>query len=108
MAAGTRGDRRRYNIGTGTETSTRQLHSVIANAAGAPDDPEFYPPRLGDLRRSCLDISLAAEVLGWTAAGHDSTPASARTVDYFRSSIKDCELLTFCCSLAVVFYATAP
>ena len=77
------GDGQRFNIATGTETSTRQLHSVIAKAADAPDEPEFHPPRMGDLRRSCLDISLAKRVLGWTpAVGIDD--GVARTVDYFR------------------------
>ena len=68
-AAGETGGGQRFNIGTGVETSTRQLHSVIAEAAGAPDEPEFYPPRLGDLKRSSLDISRAEDVLGWAAEG---------------------------------------
>jgi UDP-glucose 4-epimerase len=84
-AGGEAGDGQRFNIATGTETSTRELHSLIATAAGAPDNPEFHPPRLGDLRRSCLDISLAAEVLGWRpqVAIDDGV---ARTVDHFRSA----------------------
>ena len=57
---------------------------MIANAAGAPDDPAFYPPRLGDLRRSCLDISLAAEVLGWRPQ-FTIDAGVGRTVDYFRA-----------------------
>jgi UDP-glucose 4-epimerase len=62
----------------------RQLHSAIAKAAGAPDEPEFHPARLGDLKRSCLDSSLAKQVLGWTPAiGIDD--GVARTVDYFRA-----------------------
>ena len=89
-ASGEQGDGQRFNIATGTETSTRQLHSVIANAAGAPDDPEFHPPRLGDLRRSCLDIGLAADVLGWRPQVTIDAGV-ARTVDYFRDQIKDCE-----------------
>ena len=64
-ASGDAGGGQRFNIGTGVETSVRQLHSVIARAAGAPDEPEFHPPRLGDLRRSCLDNSRAESVLGW-------------------------------------------
>ena len=64
-AAGETGGGQRFNIGTGVETSTRQLHSVIAEAAGGPDEPEFHPPRLGDLRRSCLDISRAKRCSGW-------------------------------------------
>jgi UDP-glucose 4-epimerase len=64
-ASGTPGGGQRFNVGTGVETSVRQLHSAIAAAVGAPDEPEFYPPRLGDLKRSRLDISRADEVLGW-------------------------------------------
>jgi len=82
-AAGDQGDGQRFNVATGTETSTRQLHSVIATAAGTPDDPEFHPPRLGDLRRSRLDIGLAAEVLGWRPQV-DMDTGVARTVDFFR------------------------
>ncbi|MFL6082585.1 MAG: GDP-mannose 4,6-dehydratase [Mycobacterium sp.] len=82
-SSGEAGDGQRFNIATGTETSTRQLHSVIANAADAPDEPDFHPPRLGDLRRSCLDISRAERVLGWQPkVGIDE--GVARTVDFFR------------------------
>ena len=49
-ASGEAGGGQRFNIGTGVETSVRQLHSAIAKAVGAPDDPEFHPPRLGDLQ----------------------------------------------------------
>ncbi|MCW2690454.1 MAG: Vi polysaccharide biosynthesis protein TviC [Mycobacterium sp.] len=64
-ASGKAGGGLRFNVGTGVETSDRQLHSAVAAAVGAPDEPEFHPPRLGDLKRSCLDISRANEVLGW-------------------------------------------
>ena len=82
-ASGDVGGAQRFNIGTGLETSDRQLHSAVAAAVGGPDDPEFYPPRLGDLRRSCLDIGLAARVLGWRPQVqlHDGV---RRTVEYFR------------------------
>ena len=83
-ASGEAGDGQRFNVATGTETSTRQLHSVIAKAAGAADEPEFHPPRLGDLRRSCLDISRAGRVLGW-APEVDIDEGVAKTVDYFRA-----------------------
>lgn len=83
-ASGDAGGGQRFNIGTGTETSDRQLHSSVAAAAGAPDDPEFHPPRLGDLKRSCLDIGLAERVLGWRPrVGLDE--GVRRTVDYFRT-----------------------
>ncbi|WP_029116841.1 GDP-mannose 4,6-dehydratase [Mycobacterium sp. URHB0044] len=82
-AAGEAGGGQRFNVGTGVETSVRQLHSAIAAAAGAPDEPEMHPHRLGDLKRSCLDISRAKAVLGWTpkVSLADGIP---RTVDFFR------------------------
>ncbi|WP_421843705.1 NAD-dependent epimerase/dehydratase family protein [Mycobacterium sp.] len=82
-ASGEAGGGQRFNIGTGLETSDRQLHSALAAAVGSPDEPEFHSPRLGDLKRSCLDISLAEAVLGWTPR----VPLSdgvRRTVEYFR------------------------
>ena len=82
-ASGDTGGGQRFNIGTGVETSVRQLHSAIADAAGKPDEPEFHPPRLGDLRRSCLDISRAENVLGWTPKVK-LDDGIARTVDFFR------------------------
>ena len=82
-AAAPVGDGQRFNIGTGVETSDRQLHSAVAAAVGAPDDPEFHPPRLGDLKRSCLDIGLAERVLGWRPQV-ELTEGVRRTVEYFR------------------------
>jgi UDP-glucose 4-epimerase len=84
-ASGDAGGGQRFNIGTAIETSDRQLHSAVAAAVGGPDDPEFAPPRLGDLKRSCLDIGLAERVLGWRpkVALDEGVP---RTVDYFRQT----------------------
>ncbi|OBJ70628.1 NAD-dependent epimerase/dehydratase family protein [Mycobacterium sp. 1274756.6] len=86
-AAGPAGGGQRFNIGTGVETSDRALHTAVAAAVGAPDDPEFHPPRLGDLKRSCLDISRAAAVLDW----HPQVSLEqglARTVDFFRHTTR--------------------
>ncbi|HWS92280.1 MAG TPA: NAD-dependent epimerase/dehydratase family protein, partial [Mycobacterium sp.] len=82
-ASGDAGGGQRFNVGTGIETSDLQLHSAVAAAVGGPDDPEFYPPRLGDLKRSCLDSGLAERVLGWRPQVplHDGI---RRTVEYFR------------------------
>lgn len=77
------GGGQRFNVGTGVETSDRQLHSAVAAAVGAPDDPEFHPPRLGDLKRSCLDISLAERILGWRPQV-SLNDGVRRTVEYFR------------------------
>lgn len=84
-ASGDVGGGLRFNVGTGVETSVRQLHSVIAAAVGAPDEPEHHPPRLGDLRRSRLDATRASELLGWgpKVALSDGV---ARTVEFFRGA----------------------
>jgi len=82
-AGGEAGGGLRFNVGTGVETSTAQMHSAIAEAAGKPDAPEFHPPRLGDLKRSQLDISRAGDVLGW-APKVALAEGVARTVDFFR------------------------
>ena len=83
-AAGEAGGGQRFNIGTGVETSVRQLHSVIAAAAAGRDEPEVYPARLGDLKRSSLDNSRARQVLGW-APKVELAEGAARTVKFFRS-----------------------
>jgi UDP-glucose 4-epimerase len=82
-ASGDAGGGQRFNVGTGLETSDRQLHSAVAAAVGAPDDPEFHPPRLGDLKRSCLDIASAERVLGWRPKVQ-LDDGVGRTVEYFR------------------------
>jgi UDP-glucose 4-epimerase len=82
-ASGDAGGGQRFNIGTGMETSDRQLHSAVAAAVGGPDDPEFHPDRLGDLKRSCLDIALAERVLGWRP-NVQLDDGVRRTVEYFR------------------------
>jgi UDP-glucose 4-epimerase len=84
-ASGTKGGGQRFNIGTGVETSDRELHSVVAKAAGAPDDPEFAPPRLGDLKRSCLDVRLAEMILGWRP-NVKLDDGVFRTVEFFRQT----------------------
>ncbi|APT88150.1 UDP-glucose 4-epimerase [Corynebacterium frankenforstense DSM 45800] len=84
LASGETGDGERFNIGTGVETSDRRLHTLVAEAAGAPDDPEYAPARLGDVPRSALSADKARRVLGWTPEV-DIAEGVARTVDYFRS-----------------------
>ena len=83
-ASGTAGGGQRFNIGTGVETTDRRLHSVVAAAAGAPDDPRIEAARLGDLKRSCLDPRRAELVLGWRPKV-DLEAGVARTVEYFRT-----------------------
>jgi UDP-glucose 4-epimerase len=54
-----------FNVGTGVETSVVALYEAIERACGAERQPRFAEPRLGELQRSVLDVSLAARELGW-------------------------------------------
>jgi UDP-glucose 4-epimerase len=54
-----------FNVGTGVETSVLDLHERIQRAAGIEREPDFEPPRPGELQRSVLDPSLAKRELGW-------------------------------------------
>ena len=64
-ACGSAGGGRRFNIGTGLETTDRDLHALVAELAGAPDDPVFAAARLGDLPAMSLDPQPALDGLGW-------------------------------------------
>jgi UDP-glucose 4-epimerase len=55
-----------YNVGTGRETSVVELFDLCRRVAGKGDvEPEFAPPRPGELKRSVLDVSRAVDELGW-------------------------------------------
>jgi UDP-glucose 4-epimerase len=56
-----------FNIATGVETAVSDLFSILEAAAGRSVEPELLPLREGELERSCLDTSLAAQILGWRA-----------------------------------------
>jgi len=84
LAAGRAGNRQRVNISTGLETSDRELHTLIAKVVGVADSPSYAPARIGDLRRSALDASLAAEVFSWKPA-YSLAEGIARTVASLRS-----------------------
>jgi UDP-glucose 4-epimerase len=56
-----------YNVGTGAPTSVLDLHRECAAVAGVSASPHFADARLGDVRRSVLDVSLIQRELGWRA-----------------------------------------
>jgi UDP-glucose 4-epimerase len=68
------------NIGRGQETSVLDLVTTLNDLGphGSVLDPEFAPERLGEVRRSCLDVSRARRELGWEAAV--KLPDGLRTV----------------------------
>jgi UDP-glucose 4-epimerase len=57
------------NIGHGLETSVLDLLQTLGQVSdrGSMPEPEFAPERLGEIRRSCLDVTRAHQALGWEA-----------------------------------------
>jgi UDP-glucose 4-epimerase len=56
------------NIGTGRETSVLDLVAILRQEGDRDEfEPEFAEARLGEIERSCLDVTRAREELGWEA-----------------------------------------
>jgi UDP-glucose 4-epimerase len=54
------------NLGTGLETSVLELAEALGRLAGAESfEPEFAPPRAGEVQRITLDAGRAERELGW-------------------------------------------
>ena len=81
--ASERGSGRLVNVGTAMETSVNGLYRMLSDITGFEGGPGHGPARLGDLRRSSLDIALAAEVLGWKPWTH-LEDGLAETISFIR------------------------
>jgi UDP-glucose 4-epimerase len=57
------------NIGTGLEIPVTDVWNTLSGVSdgGRGLEPEFVPSRLGEVQRSCLDVTRAREALGWEA-----------------------------------------
>ncbi len=57
------------NIGTGIETDVLELVRMLGELDGAPGfEPQFAPPRAGEVQRIAIDPARAERELGWRAA----------------------------------------
>ncbi len=57
------------NIGTGSETSVLELAEALGRLGDVDGfEPEFAPPRAGEVQRIALDASRAERELGWAPA----------------------------------------
>jgi len=72
-----------YNIACGASLNLIDLLREICGILGLPYDPEFCPPRPGDIKHSWADISRAERDLGYTAQVDWKTGLKA-TVEYYR------------------------
>jgi UDP-glucose 4-epimerase len=69
-----------YNVATGQATSLLELLNSIGELTGKTVDPDFQPPRTGDVRESWADISRARQELGFTPQ-IDLTTGLRRTIE---------------------------
>jgi UDP-glucose 4-epimerase len=56
-----------FNVGTGADLTVTGLHAACARVAGVEAKPRYEDARLGDVRRSVLDVSRIERELGWRA-----------------------------------------
>ena len=71
------------NIGTGVETSDRDIFDAIARALGYSSSPIYTSVRPGEIQRICLDWSKAEQELGWRPKT-TLKDGIAKTVSYFK------------------------
>jgi UDP-glucose 4-epimerase len=55
------------NVGTGIETDVLDLVDALASLSDGPFEPEFAPPRKGEVQRITIDPARALAELGWQA-----------------------------------------
>jgi UDP-glucose 4-epimerase len=68
LAAADGGTSEPINIGTGIETDVLELVRLLGDLGGAESfEPEFAPPRTGEVQRISIDPARAERELGWRA-----------------------------------------
>ena len=73
------------NIGTGHETDVLSLFQLLRKKMGSKQTAVYGPAKLGEQRRSSLDISRAREELGWNPRTTLSEGLE-KTIEYYRRS----------------------
>ncbi|MDF1512711.1 MAG: NAD-dependent epimerase/dehydratase family protein [Anaerolineae bacterium] len=62
----TRGDGQVINIGTGVPTTVNQIFTALQPLTHFNRDPQYDPPKKGEIFRTYLDIHKAQDALGWS------------------------------------------
>ena len=71
------------NMAEGKQTSLLQLIKLLSEFLGESVEPNFEPARVGDVRESLADITLARNILGYEPKTDLETGLRA-TIDYYR------------------------
>lgn len=75
------------NLADGRRTTLLQLLELLAKYLGVPVNPDFHPPRVGDVRESLADISSARQMLGYEPAT-TLEQGLEQTIDYYRAMVQ--------------------
>lgn len=73
------------NIACGERIDLNELADVIANALGSNKKPRYEPTRVGDVKDSLADISLAKELIGYEPAVKFAEGIK-RTIAWYRAN----------------------
>lgn len=71
------------NIADGGQTTLLQLLELLGKLLGKKIEPTFLPPRVGDVRESLADITLARKLLGYEPQVR-LEEGLERTIEYYR------------------------
>ncbi len=73
------------NVGTGIRTSINELAEKINSVIGTEVTPEHLPPRPGDIRHRCADISRMRKLLGFSPR-YTLEEGLRKTLTWYRDS----------------------
>lgn len=76
-----------FNIGAGGREYLIDVYYDLCKALHVEVEPEFGPPRLGDIRDSNADISKARELLGYDPE-YDFAKGIALAIDWYKENLK--------------------
>jgi GDP-L-fucose synthase len=81
----TEGSNYLLNIGTGIETSVRDLAETIKKASGFEGEIRFNPNKFVGVKRKVLNVEKAKREIGWTTANrmHSLEEGLAKTIDWY-------------------------
>ncbi len=74
-----------YNIACGTSTSVNELYRIISNYLGKDIQPEYLPPRVGDVRNSLANVGAAQKDLNYNPA-IELKEGLEQTVQWFKDT----------------------
>lgn len=84
--AGEKASGRAFNIGCGERMSINALYRIIAEELGADLEPEYAPPRHGDVRDSVADITAARAAFGYEPSV-DLREGLKRSLEWYRENL---------------------